>query len=161
MIVIIMGVSGCGKTTIGRRLATDLGWPFHDADDFHPLTNIAKMRKGIPLTDKDRAPWLAAIHNTIARYQANHLPAVLTCSALRQAYRDALAPAGPDLRFIHLKGTYEQILARMQGRADHFMPPELLQSQFATLEEPADALTLDVSRPPAELVATIRSTLGI
>lgn len=142
MFLIIMGVSGCGKTTIGRRLAERLNCPFYDGDDFHPAENIAKLSAGIPLTDQDRAGWLKSLADLIQQQTNTGLSGVLACSALKRSYRRALR-VGP-VRFVYLKGSFEVIQARMRGRGDHFMKPAMLKSQFDILEEPATALTLDV-----------------
>jgi len=158
--VVLMGVAGCGKTTVGSQLAAELGWSFRDADAFHPAANIAKMSAGVPLTDADRAPWLAAIRAHLEAALARGESAVVTCSALRASYRAAALPAEGRVLLVHLAGDYDLIHARMQSRPDHFMKPEMLRSQFATLETPADALTLDIRRSPAELVAEIRRALG-
>jgi gluconokinase len=145
---IVMGVSGCGKSTVGRMLAGRLGWDFFDGDDFHSPANIAKMRTGIPLTDEDRAPWLAALHNVLAdTLRAGRHP-VLACSALKERYRSSLRERIDGLRIVYLKGEFDLILARMQVRPGHYMKPGMLQSQFDALEEPADAWTFDVSLPP-------------
>lgn len=137
-----MGVSGSGKTTIGRALAQRLGWRFHDADDHHPDSNVEKMRQGIPLTDVDRGPWLAALRKIIDASIESGAPGILACSALKQRYRDTLA--GPGVRFVYLRGDLATIRARMEGR-QHFMPVKLLESQFLALEEPSDAIVVDVA----------------
>ena len=153
--VIVMGVAGSGKTSVGASLASRLGWEFYDADDFHPPENIAKMASGIPLDDSDRAPWLAALHELISTsLQQNH-PGVLACSALKERYRRQLLNGSRNVRLIYLKGSYDLIWGRISARTDHYMKPHMLQSQFETLEEPADALTLDVSMPVDELVQEI------
>jgi gluconokinase len=149
--VVVMGVSGSGKSTIGPLLAAALGVAFADADDFHPPENVAKMAAGTPLTDADRWPWLDALGAHLARSGG-----VIGCSALKRAYRDRLRAARPDAGFLHLAGDPGLIAARQAARPGHFMPPALLASQFATLEPPdADeaALTLDIGAPPAEVVA--------
>jgi len=162
MIVIPMGVSGSGKTTVGRLLATDLGWPFHDADDFHPPENVAKMRAGVPLADADRAVWLDRLRSLIEELIAARRSAVLACSALKQAYRDRLAVDPAAVRFVYLRGDYELIRRRLQERTGHYMPAALLRSQFETLEEPGtDVLVVDVAPAPAEIVATIQHALGL
>lgn len=159
MIVIVMGVSGCGKTTVGSRLAERLGWPFYDGDDFHPPANKAKMGRGVPLDDVDRAGWLAALADLIRAHLAEGRSLVLACSALKQRYRDQLRVA-PEIVFVHLRGTYDLILARMQARTGHYMKPEMLASQFATLEPPTDALVVDISAPPEAIVDQIAENLS-
>ena len=158
MIVVVMGVSGCGKTTVGRALAEALGWPFLDADDFHPPANVEKMRAGTPLTDDDRWPWLDRLAAEMSAIDARGGGAVLGCSALKEAYRTRLARAG-DVRLVHLKGDRATIASRLAARAGHYMPPTLLASQFATLEEPADAIVVDIRLAVPEQVATIRDAL--
>ena len=161
MIVVVMGVSGSGKTKIGRTLAASLGWPFYDADDLHPPANVAKMSAGIPLTDDDRWPWLDRIVDELTHAGAGG-NAVLACSALRQVYRDRLARAG-DVRFVYLKGDLATIAARLVTRSHKYMPASLLPSQFATLEEPSDALVIDIraSADVAAKVAAIREGLKL
>ncbi len=154
MIIVVMGVSGCGKTTIGQQLADRMGWPFFDGDAFHPPANIDKMSRGIPLTDEDRAGWLAAIADRMRELIAANQSGAFACSALKQKYRDQLS-IDPAVRFVYLKGSYDLIWSRMQQRAGHYMKASMLASQFAALEEPHDALTLDIARPPAELVEAI------
>src|SRR5271154_2408316 len=151
MILLLMGVTGSGKTTVGRLLAQRLGWPFLDADDFHPPQNIEKMQHGVPLTDEDREPWLAAIHAELLRCAARDQHAVLACSALKQTYRETLA-SGVDLRICYLQGTYSEIAARLQSRTGHFAGEAILAGQFADLQEPRDALVLPVSNTPEEIV---------
>jgi gluconokinase len=154
MILLVMGVTGSGKTTAGKLLAQRLGWLFLDADDFHPPENIEKMKRGVALTDADRKPWLAAIHAEVLQCAANNQDVVLACSALKQSYREALA-AGVDLRICYLKGTYREIAARLQSRAGHFAGEGILAGQFADLEEPREALVLRVSETPEEIVADV------
>jgi carbohydrate kinase (thermoresistant glucokinase family) len=161
MVVILMGVAGSGKTTIGTKLATELGWTFRDADEFHPAANVAKMTSGIPLTDTDRGPWLAAIRNHIDACLANGESAVVTCSALRESYRQVLTDGTRRVKLVHLAGDYGLILRRLGERQGHFMRPEMLQSQFATLETPPDALTIDVAQPPEAIVAEIREAFRV
>ena len=160
MIIVIMGVSGVGKTTVGEALAQQLGWSFADADDFHPAANVAKMRAGIPLTDADRAPWLQSLRATIEGWIASRRSAVLACSALKHAYREQLV-VGPEVKLVFLYADLELIADRMAARHGHYMNPALLQSQFDALEAPRDALSLDAARPVPELVAVIRTSLGI
>lgn len=161
MVVIVMGVSGAGKTTIGRMLASALGWDFRDGDDLHPATNRRKMNSGVALTDDDRRLWLAAIRAMIDDYLARGQNAVVACSALKRSYREMLAADYARVRFVWLDGSRELIASRISARRGHFMPAELLASQFADLEAPADALRIDVAEPPAQIVATIRRSLAI
>jgi gluconokinase len=149
MIVVVMGVSGCGKTTLGRLLAARLGCTFLDGDDFHPPANIAKMAAGIPLDDADRRPWLTVL-NAKLRGEAR---AVLACSALKQSYRDALAAGIADCRIVHLRGDIALIRVRLGKRRHRYMPASLLESQFAALEPPRDGIEIDVSATPEECVA--------
>lgn len=158
MIIVVMGVCGCGKTTVGQALAAELDWPFFDADDFHPPENVAKMAAGVPLTDADRWPWLDRLASELAAIEGRGAHAVLACSALRQAYRDRLARAG-DVRFVHLVGDRETIAERIGARTHRYMPLSLLDSQFAALEPPANAIDVDVRWPVAGQVAAIRQQL--
>ena len=145
--VVVMGVSGCGKTEVGRRLAQRLGARFIDADDLHPPANVEKMRAGIPLDDADRAPWLRLLNARLREAAAAGEPVVLACSALKQRYRDSLADGVPGLRFVHLAGNRELIAARLGTRQHRYMPATLLDSQFAALEAPVDAIVIDVALP--------------
>jgi gluconokinase len=145
--VVVMGVSGCGKTVVGSLLAQRLGARFIDADDLHPPANVEKMRAGIPLDDADRAPWLALLNQRLREDVVAGRPVVLACSALKQRYRDALAEGVPGLRFVHLAGSREVIAGRLAARQHRYMPPTLLDSQFATLEPPADAIVIDIDQP--------------
>ena len=150
-----MGVSGSGKTTLGKALAQKLGWDFFDADDFHPPENIAKMTAGIALSDSDRAPWLAALHNQLlSTLKAGHHP-VLACSALKETYRTQLLEGMDGIAVIYIKGSYDLVRSRMSRREDHFMKPEMLQSQFDALEEPKDAIVLDVEMSLEYMIDTI------
>jgi gluconokinase len=160
MIVIVMGVVGAGKTTVGTLLANELGWEFVDGDTFHSPENIEKIRQGIPLSDADRAPWLEAIHDAIVRWLAQKHNIVLACSALKRAYREQLC-ISPEVTLVYLKGTYDQISSRLHSRQGHFASELILASQFATLEEPLDATTVDVSQTPEEIVTEIRRCLGL
>ena len=153
--VIVMGVAGSGKTTVGTLLAQRLGWNFFDADGFHPAENVAKMAIGIPLSDADRLPWLAALHELISASLRTDRPAVLACSALKESYRRQLLEGNPGVLVVYLKGSYELIWSRMADRKDHFMKPQMLKSQFESLEEPAGALVVDISKPVEELVEEI------
>jgi gluconokinase len=158
MIVVVMGVCGSGKTTVGRTLAASLQWPFLDADAFHPPGNVAKMARGVPLTDDDRWPWFDRIVAELKQHHSAGTQVVVACSALKQAYRDRLARAG-EVRFVYLKGDAATIEPRLAGRNGHFMPPSLLASQFATLEEPSAAIVVDIRQPIAAQVAAIARAL--
>jgi gluconokinase len=160
MIVIIMGTTGSGKTTIGTLLAKRQGWEFVDADDFHPPANVEKMKHGIPLTDADREPWLKALHDRIVEWNREARNVVLACSALKKSYRDELR-ASPNVKFVYLKGSYELFSQRVLARKGHFAKQDLLASQFATLEEPTDAITVDAAPPPEQIVAEVRRQLGL
>ena len=151
--IVVMGVSGSGKTTVGRLLAQRLGWEFADADAFHSESNVDKMRRGIPLDDADRAPWLRSLARLLDDRLGRGRSIVLACSALKRHYRDLLAGGDERVSFVYLKGSRELILDRLRRRSGHYMKPDLLDSQFQALEEPSDAMILDVSRPPAELAA--------
>lgn len=149
---IVMGVSGSGKTTMARMLADATGGEWLDADDFHPPENKAKMSAGIPLTDDDRWGWLDRLNAELHIAAGKGKPVFLACSALKQKYRDRLTAGLPQARFVYLKGSLELIGSRMAGRKNHFMPAKLLESQFATLEEPKDAIVLDISKTAAQLL---------
>ena len=155
MILIIMGVSGSGKTTVGQCVAERLGYGFSDADDFHNAANKAKMAGGIPLNDDDRAPWLEAMRSAIELWQRTSTGHVLACSALKDIYRRALGPFDVDRKIIYLKGSFELIKSRLEHRAGHFFNPALLQSQFDALEEPTDAMIVDAARPVDDQVDEI------
>jgi gluconokinase len=155
MIVLVMGVAGVGKTTIGEALARALGWRFIDADDYHPPQNVAKMKAGIPLEDTDRSPWLAHL-NKLLKEEEN---AVLACSALKESYRQRLAQGIADFTVVYLHGSAELIRSRMETRSHRFMPAALLESQFAALEPPKDAITIDVAADPSLSVAAIMARL--
>ncbi len=153
----VMGVSGCGKSTIAGLLAEALHYSFYDADDFHPEANVQKMAAGNPLNDQDRAGWLKAL-NTLA-VEHKHKGAVIACSALKEVYRDTLsATIEAQTQFVYLEGTYEEILARLRARKGHFMPTHLLQSQFETLEPPKNALRIPIGNTPEEIVSEILRT---
>lgn len=162
MILVVMGVSGSGKTTIGTQLALTLHWDFEDADWFHPTRNIDKMHAGIALTDEDRAPWLIAIADFIDRARTAGQRAVVTCSALKRRYRTVIIGNRPDVRLIYLKGDTELIGRRIATRHEHFMPASLLQSQFDALEEPGpdeNPIVVSVAPRPREIVAQVLDAL--
>jgi gluconokinase len=163
VIVIVFGVSGAGKTTIGKLLAKELGWKFYEADDFHPRANIEKMHSGRPLTDEDRWPWLERLREQITRSVAANENAVLACSALKRAYRERLRVTD-DVKCVFLRGDCGLIEKQLRGRHGHFMNPALLKSQFADLEEPGadeDVLTIDLGRTPGELVKEVKTRLHL
>jgi gluconokinase len=158
MIVLLMGVSGAGKSTVGKELADRLRVEFHEGDDYHSESSQLKMSRGVPLTDEDREPWLAAIHNLITSIQSRDSGAVIACSALKRSYRDRLRL--PGVQFVYLKSTPEVLEARLSQRKGHFFDPQLLQSQFDTLEEPKRALVVDAARPVDEVVSEIERQLA-
>jgi gluconokinase len=160
VIVIIMGTTGAGKTTIGTMLATQLNWQFADADTFHPPANIEKMSHGIPLTDADRAPWLEAMRKAILEWIAAGKNVVLACSALKRAYRDELRPS-PEVKIVYLKGDYALFAERIRHRHGHFAGEQILAGQFADLEEPDDAITVDAAKSPDEIVVEMRRRLAL
>jgi gluconokinase len=160
VIVVVMGVAGSGKTTVGRLLAAALGAEFIDADDHHPPANVAKMRAGTPLTDADREPWLERLNALLRERTARGASVVLACSALKAAYRDALLRELPDARLVYLRGSRELIGARLAARRGHYMNPALLDSQFAALEEPADGIAVDVAGTPEAIAAAVRRRLA-
>jgi gluconokinase len=162
MVILLMGVSGSGKTTVGQLLTSQLGWEFADGDDYHPAANIEKMRSGIPLTDAERTPWLETLHTLIVGWVSEQTNAILACSALKRTYREILRIT-PDVRIVYLKGTPQLLQQRLHARVGHFMTERMLQSQLATLEEPQDedAVMVDISQSPAEIVAEIRTKLAL
>lgn len=161
MIIVLMGVTGTGKTTVGRVLAEELGWAFRDADEFHPAANIEKMRRGEPLDDDDRAPWLAALVRLIDETVARGENLVLACSALKHRYQEYLRHDLEAVHYVELWGSPELIRQRLAARKGHFMNPRLLQSQFDILEPPADAVRVEVSGTPREISSEIRRRLGV
>ncbi len=162
--LVVMGVSGSGKTTVAELLAKQLGWPFMEGDRLHPPANVEKMRQGIPLTDADRAPWLDRIGEEIKRWAAEGRSGVLTCSALKRAYRDRIRSARPDVRFVYVKGSVTLIEARVAARHHEYMPASLLRSQFDTLEEPTPdepVVTVDADGSPETEVAAVIAALNV
>jgi gluconokinase len=162
-IIVIMGPAGAGKTTVGLALAQSLGWRFLDADDFHSPENVDKMHRGIGLTDADREPWLRAIHDALRHLYAQRVNAVLACSALREEYRRVIVPeeSAVDVRFVYLHAPASVLRERLANRVGHYAGPQLLASQLDTLEEPRDALWVDATCAPQEIVARIRLELGV
>ena len=163
MIIIVFGVSGAGKTTVGELLARELGWHFFEADDFHSPANIKKMRRGVPLTDDDRWPWLETLRELIKQRVASHENAVLACSALKRAYRKHLR-VSVEVKLVFLRGDYALVAEQLRHRRGHFMDPGLLRSQFADLEEPQpeeEVLTIELGRTPHELVKEIKTKLNL
>ncbi len=160
-VVILMGVSGSGKTTIGQLLAKDLNWRFYEEDDFHPKANVEKMSRGIALTDEDRASWLTALEHLIQDLIGKRQSAVITCSALKQTYRDRLVGNRNDVVFVYLKGNYDLTRQRLLSRKDHFMKVDLLASQFDTLEEPKGVLAVDIAQEPDVIVDEIKQQSGL
>lgn len=160
MIILLMGVAGSGKTTIGRSLASELGWTFYDADELHPPANVEKMARAIPLDDADRAPWLETLRGLIRASLERGRNAVLACSALKERYRERLI-VDDRVRIVYLAGSRELLGRRLADRRGHFLPAALLDSQLADLEEPNEALRVDVTAAPTEIVAAIRRGLGV
>jgi len=161
MVVVLMGVSGAGKTEVGTRLAKALGGTFAEGDDYHPPANVAKMRSGVPLDDVDRRPWLEAMSREIGAWLEAGRTVVLACSALKQRYRGILKAGRPGVRFVHLKGDEDLIRQRLEHRRGHYMPASLLDSQLAALEEPADAITVGIDASPDAIVAEIQKALAV
>lgn len=161
MVIIVMGVAGAGKTTVGRRLAQEVGWTFYDADDFHPPSNVEKMEAGVPLTEEDRRPWLDRLRELIVQCGARQQDAVLACSALRQQHRERLRPKSVAAKFVYLKLSPELARQRISDRSGHYMPAELIASQFETLEEPRNALQVSADKAPEDIVGQIMRQLGL
>jgi gluconokinase len=160
MFIILTGVSGSGKTTVGKLMARALGWPFYEGDDYHPAANIEKMTKGVALTDEDRREWLSALRDVISAAVSRGENGILACSALKRSYRDLLH-VNNDVLFVHLTASPALIRDRLQKRTSHFMNPSLIDSQFATLEELQTAMTIDASLPSEEIVRQVRRALLI
>ena len=156
----MMGVSGCGKTTVGKLLSEKTGIEFFDGDDFHPPANKRQMANGFPLNDDDRAGWLIGLADLIKNRLSQGKSTILACSALKQKYRDILNAQPGNVRFVYLKGNYDEILERMKTRSDHYMKAGMLRSQFETLEEPADALTVDITLTPEQKIDSILQGLS-
>jgi gluconokinase len=161
MVVILMGVAGAGKTTVGQLLAEELRWTFYDADDFHPRANVEKMSRGVPLDDEDREPWLEALRKLIRRHLRECTGAVLACSALKERYRKKYLLIDERVRLAYLRADAQLIRRRLAERPGHFLKPSLLDSQFAALEEPPPQSHFDASAPPAQLVREIRRRLRV
>ena len=161
MVIIIMGVSGSGKTSVGKELSKATGWEFFDGDDFHPKENVAKMRQKIPLTDEDRFPWLARLRSLVEMHISSNKPCIIACSALRKIYREKLCGRLNPVHIVYLKGEFALIEQRMSNRKGHYMPVGLLKSQFGSLEEPdkEEAVILDISKPVSEIVEEIMTLL--
>jgi gluconokinase len=160
MVVIVMGVTGAGKTTVGRLLAEQSGWEFADADDFHPPSNVEKIRRGLSLSDHDRQPWLERLRGAITKWIAEGRNVVLACSALKRTYRRELE-VGPAVRFVYLKGSADLIAGRLRSRHGHFAGEPILAGQFADLEEPKHAVTVEIAATPQQIVTEIREKLGL
>jgi len=158
-VIVLMGVTGSGKSTIGGLLSQGLGWKYYDADDFHPPANVRKMADGIPLEDEDRWPWLEGLAVEIGNWLEGGQGAILACSALKESYRRLLIGGREQVRIVHLKGDKDLIANRLAERVDHYMPASLLDSQFQTLEEPQDALVVDIDATPEEIAADIQARL--
>jgi gluconokinase len=161
VIIVVMGVSGSGKSTVGRLLSEELGWQFYEGDDYHPPDNVRKMTQGIALSDADRAVWLGSLARLVSEFVRDGRSAVIACSALKQAYRDALIGKSTDVRFVYLKGNRDIIRERMDMRQGHYMKAGLLESQFAILEEPCEAVAADIAQPPELIVRMVKRALGL
>jgi gluconokinase len=161
MIILLMGVSGAGKSAVGSALAERHGIPFVDGDDLHSRDNVEKMASGVPLTDEDRAPWLQAIRNALQAYSAAGTSAVVACSALKESYRELLLDGLPEVSLVYLRGTREVLEQRLAGREDHFFDPRLLDSQLETLEEPRNTITVDIGADLEDVTTAVESAVGL
>lgn len=160
MVLIVMGVAGCGKTSVGRMLSEKLGWKYYEGDDYHPKENVEKMSNGIPLNDDDRKPWLLKLRSIIEDALSQGINIIITCSALKESYREILK-VNKEVKFIYLKGSYELIEARMKLRKNHFMKPGMLKSQFEALQEPADAITIEIDQSLEDIQKNILSEIKL
>ena len=158
-VIVIMGVTGCGKTTIGKMLSETMAWSYYDADDFHPKANVDKMARGVALNDEDRWPWLQELSDCIGKWIKQESGVVLACSALKEVYRQCLLKSRKEVSIVHLVGSKELISQRLEKRVGHYMPISLLESQFQTLEPPRDAIKADIKMPPVEIVKQIQESL--
>jgi gluconokinase len=161
MVIVLMGVAGSGKTSVGQLLAQRLGWQFRDADDFHPASNRAKMRRGVPLDDNDRRPWLHAVRALLVQFLAKGKNAIVACSALKESYRQALAGDSEEIKFVYLKGPLPLIAGRLAQRHGHFFDPALLRTQFDDLEEPHGVVAVDITPPPEVIADSIIAALKL
>ena len=161
MLIIITGVSGVGKTTIGKLLSEDMGWTFYEGDDYHTNVNLAKMRNGTPLTDEDRWPWLDALRTKISEIVLHEENAILSCSALKESYRMRLASGLKDIVFVYLQGDYQLIRNRISERVGHFMNADLLASQYSDLEEPRNAIIVDAALEPMAIISYLKLALSL
>ena len=159
--VVLMGVSGCGKTSVGQALSAATGWPFYDGDDYHPQANIDKMALGIPLNDEDRQPWLEKLHAMIVAHLDQNDSLIVASSALKEKYRQTLEGDQEAVKFVHLSGSFDLIYARMQQRSGHYMQADMLRSQFTDLEPPQDALTVSIDQPVGAIAAEIIDKLSL
>lgn len=159
--IILMGVSGCGKTSVGEALSDKLDWPFYDGDDFHPLSNINKMASGISLNDIDRQPWLERLHRLITAELGKSRSLLVACSALKKGYREILRGDLDDVQFVHLEGSFDLIYSRIQKRGDHYMREEMLRSQFKILEPPENAISLSIEKSIQQIIDGISENLGL